>query len=315
MVNRVEMAPLVSVVIPTHDRLELLARAITSVEAQTHTPIELIVVGSPKTPDVEDIVTSANVEYSLYIDAASTSPGAARNIGIKQANGKFISFLDDDEGWDPSKTELQLKRLKSTGAGVCHTGVRKVGPESKLRAVSRPTEEGNVTRALLTQGPYGEISAMMVRQGLAEQVGGFDERFTLLEDADFNIRLSLHTTFCTIAEPLMTRYIEGHEQATDDVKTRLSDGERLIEKHRQLARQYGPGTEKQMIARLNHTAGTVAADHGMYSQARSQFLTALRYDPTYFPGLLWLGLVAAGPLFFRPAQSTKRTLVRMWDQL
>ena len=309
------MAPLVSTIVPTLDRPELLRRALRSVEAQTHDSIEVVIVGSPETPDLTEIIEDVAVQRVEYIDSDAESPGAARNIGIEAATGNYLAFLDDDEEWDPEKLTRQIERVEHTGAGVCHTGVRKVGPDGRIRAVSKPTAEGDVTRALLTESLYDAISAMLVRRDLAESVDGFDESFGLLEDADFNLRLSKHTEFCTIPEQLVTRHIDGHQQSTDDLEQSLLDTNRYQEKHQAFAREFGRDVEKRLIAQLKYGLGKTAANQGEYRIAAKLFLRAIRNDPTDLSNVLWLGLVAGGPITYKSAQYSKRRAVGIVQSL
>lgn len=309
------MAALVSTIIPTLDRPDLLQRALRSVEAQTYDPIEVVIVGSPETPDLTDIIDDVDVQSIDYLDSGAESPGAARNVGIEAASGEFLAFLDDDEEWDPEKLTRQRERVAQTGAGVCHTGVRKVGPDGRIRAVSKPTAEGDVTRALITESLYDTPSAMLLRRDLAEAVDGFDESFRLLEDADFNLRLSKQTEFCTIPEPLVTRYIEGQQQSTDDLQRCRLDTNRYQEKHQALAREYGADVENRLIAQLNYGLGKTAANQGEYRVAAKLFLRAIRDDPTDLSNVLWLGLVAGGPITYKSAQYSKRTAVGIAQSL
>ena len=304
------MLTIVSAIIPTHDRSKLLERAIRSVEAQTHNPIELIVVGSPRTPDIYEFVCGADVHSAQYIDAEAESPGAARNIGISHAEGDYLAFLDDDDEWHPTKIESQLIRLDETGAGVCHTGVTKIDSDENLRAISNPNKEGDVTRDLLVQPPYGTMSAMMVQRRLAEKVDGFDEQLTLFEDNDFNIRVSLYTTFCTVEDPLVKKHINESKHVSNNLKKMKVDASYLIEKHQQMAERMGNSVDSKMFVRIEHSIGRSAADQGHYLEAQKSFVKILTKNPTYFPGYLWLLLVIGGPLTFRTAQITKRLVVR-----
>jgi glycosyltransferase involved in cell wall biosynthesis len=301
----------VTTVIPTHDRPEQLQRAIKSVESQTHGPIELLVIGSSKTPSISDLIIDADVMSARYLDANADSPASARNKGIKEANSDYIAFLDDDDEWLPSKIEDQLKKMESSGRGVCHTGVKIVGPEGNLRSTKRPTKEGNVTKSLFTEGPYGTLSAVMVRKDAAERINGFDENLITGEDGDFYIRLSQHTGFCTIPEPLVIKHAGGHSHVSDSVETIRKDNRYLIDKHQTLARQYGQSCERDMISGLHFRTGRVAANQNKYRQASRFFYKSLRYCPTDYSTLFWLFLIIGGPITFKPARYLKRLTIRI----
>ncbi|WP_338902041.1 glycosyltransferase family A protein [Salinibaculum marinum] len=289
----------------------MLKRAVRSIERQTYSPMELIVIGSPKTPNIGEFVTNASVEQTQYLDADASSPSAARNLGIKNANGEYLAFLDDDDEWLPSKTKEQLSRISETGTGVCHVGVKKIGPNG-INSISQPQTEGDVTKKLLENtGVYGTLSAMMVHRDLATKVGGFDEHLTLCEDGDFNIRLSLHTEFSTISEALVNKYTGGHEQITDSIDIFYKDKEQMINKHRGLAQKFGEKTERKFLTKYMRGEGRRAANLGQYSKARQAYLQALLEDPLQLQNWFWLLLVIAGPVSFKSARYVKRKVVRI----
>lgn len=109
--------PLVSCIIPTFNRNNLLTRAISSVLSQTYNNLELIIVNN----DVTDVkarntLDSIIEEYNdpritLYHSTIHANGAAARNIGIQQSHGKYIAFLDDDDEWLPLKIEQQVQFL------------------------------------------------------------------------------------------------------------------------------------------------------------------------------------------------------------
>lgn len=112
------IAGLVSVVMPTYKRSEMLSRAIDSVLAQTYTNIELLLVndnepGDEFTKDLQQRVAvySTDSRFKLILQEKHVNGAVARNVGIRQAKGEYIAFLDDDDWWEPNKLEEQIKEL------------------------------------------------------------------------------------------------------------------------------------------------------------------------------------------------------------
>lgn len=99
---------MISVILPTHNRADLVSQAVESVLNQTFKDIELIVIDDGSTDNTEDALRPY---FSMinYIRQAQGGPGKARNQGIKSARGEYIAFIDDDDIWLPFKLELQME--------------------------------------------------------------------------------------------------------------------------------------------------------------------------------------------------------------
>ena len=106
------MSETVSVVIPTFERPALVMRALDSVLAQTHAPLEVLVVVDGERPDPETLARLAEVsDPRLRVLPANAALGnaAARNLGIGRARAEWIALLDDDDVWHPDKLARQLQ--------------------------------------------------------------------------------------------------------------------------------------------------------------------------------------------------------------
>lgn len=125
--------PLVSVVIPTYKRPDMLGRAIDSVLNQTYDNIEIIVVDdndedSEYRKETEEFMEKyADVDNLVYLKhKVNKGGGPARNTGIKSARGEYIAFLDDDDEFLPQKIELQVDAFLNSNAnnlGLVYCGI------------------------------------------------------------------------------------------------------------------------------------------------------------------------------------------------
>ena len=110
------MNPLVSVIIPTYNRFDIVKKTIESVKHQTYKNIEIIVVNDCSTEkeyyshkwDIKIIHLPENSRKKFTYPCA----GYVRDQGVKQSKGEYIAFLDDDDYWLPHKVEKQVKALR-----------------------------------------------------------------------------------------------------------------------------------------------------------------------------------------------------------
>ena len=112
--------PLVSVIIPTFNRLGFLKEAVESVEKQSYRDFELIIVDDGSTDSTGGYLESLPVKYIRL--EHSGFPGRVRNAGAKAAKGKYLAFLDSDDLWEPEKLARQIEYLAANPKlEICHT--------------------------------------------------------------------------------------------------------------------------------------------------------------------------------------------------
>ncbi len=203
--------PLVSVIIPTHNRATIVPQAINSVLQQSFTDYELIVVDDASTDDTADRLQAGYGEKIKYIKKLSNAgPSAARNTGIQVARGIYIAFLDDDDEWLPEKLQLQLPIMKQNpDVGVVYCGCFLVDEGGAIAGQIKPEKRGYIFNDLLHKN-YLITSAALIRKEILEKVGGFDESLAACEDWDLWIRISQQCLIEYVDE-LLLRY-KVHKQ-------------------------------------------------------------------------------------------------------
>jgi glycosyltransferase involved in cell wall biosynthesis len=210
----------VSVVIPTYNREEVVDRAIDSALNQTQQNIEIIVVDDASTDNTREVVTSYDDSRLVYIRHEKNKGGsAARNTGIKRANGKYIAFLDSDDEWDKDKLKIQINCLKNRnekwGAIYCGFRTKRNNPLTTFvdsQFHGNTGQEGNseiIKDLLLLQFSNGGASTLVVRRDLVEKIDGFDESFSRHQDWEFLIRLLRSTKLAYVDEKLVTKHHTG----------------------------------------------------------------------------------------------------------
>jgi glycosyltransferase involved in cell wall biosynthesis len=162
--------PLISVMIGVYDGARHLAEAIDSVLAQTHRPLELIVVDDGSTDGSAEVAQSYGGAL-IYAHQENAGNGAARNHAVRLAAGEFFAFLDADDRFMPQKLERQLAVLEAdTSWDVVFGYVREfVSPEltDEQRASIRPPAP--------QPAPWTAPNLMLIRRASFERVGPFSE--------------------------------------------------------------------------------------------------------------------------------------------
>ncbi len=194
-----------SCIIPTFNREFYLGGAIDSVLAQTRVPDELIIVDDGSTDATRKLVsgirenTNVTVRY-FYQD--NQGPAAARNLGIKQAKGEYLIFLDSDDRFTKKKIATQFQALTSQPEYlISHTNEKWLRNGLHLNKKKRhQPQHGDIFFHCLELCAVG-MSTVMVHRKIFEIYGMFDESLPCCEDYDFWLRVAAHEPFLLVDEP------------------------------------------------------------------------------------------------------------------
>lgn len=198
---------LVSAIITTHNRIEHLKKAISSVLSQTYTDIECIVVSDNSSDGTNEYCSNISNIHFINIPATESKGGNyARNIGIEAANGDYIAFLDDDDIWFPEKIEKQLKLALETDCSFvyCRRYFQKKHYHNNIEVEesSNDCPIGDLSEKIF-EHYVSSTSCYFVKKTLLNQINGFDEKVLMWQDYDLFIRLAqLSYVFC-VDEPLV----------------------------------------------------------------------------------------------------------------
>jgi len=266
--------PLISVVIPTFNRAQLLGRAIRSVLEQTYENFELIVISDACTDNTCEVVRGFDDPRIRCIRHEQTRGGsAARNTGIRVARGEYIGLLDSDDEWLPSKLEKQLARFGavSEDLGLVYSHYCFVSDASgeMVRQVT-PVWRGDVVRRALV-GCISALPTILARRQCLESVGLFDEALPSCQDWDMWIRLSKHCAIDYVPESLVRVYMHG-KQISSALGSRIAGVERIIQKH---AAEFK--ADPAILRTHLKTLGALHCYNGNPREGRRCFRRAMKY--------------------------------------
>ena len=178
--NVTEDLPLISVIIPTYNGEKFIREAIESVLAQDYPALEIIVVDDGSVDGTQQLIESMSADLRYYRQAQNQGPAATRNIGIRDAAGEFIAFLDVDDCWPEGNLKLLLEEITSGTEQVVygHAQMMRFKPETNdYECVGGPEEAF----------PH-YIGSGLYRRSAFETVGLFDEELRFGEDTDWYAR-------------------------------------------------------------------------------------------------------------------------------
>lgn len=187
--------PLISIVIPTYNRAELIGKAIQSILDQTYNNWELIVVDNYSDDNTRDVIDSFNDNRIVILSRPRTgSVAASRNLGVANSNGEWIAFLDSDDWWFPKKLEYASKWFQKEPSLIYHDLqiVAADGtPLKRRKTKSRKLKEA-LYLDLLLNGNDIALSSVVVKKEIFLKVNGMNESPSLfaVEDYDTWLRIA-----------------------------------------------------------------------------------------------------------------------------
>ncbi|RMG66318.1 MAG: glycosyltransferase [Calditrichaeota bacterium] len=199
----------VSVIIPTYNRAQRVVWAVQSVLEQTLAAREVIVVDDGSTDGTTERLGELFPGVRV-LQQPHRGVSAARNAGIRAAQGEWIAFLDSDDRWFPGKLAAQAAALEAhPGFLVCHTEEvwyrrgRRVNPKKKHRKYGGWIFEHCLPLCVISP------SSVLIHRTVLDNVGLFDESLPVCEDYDLWLRICLHYPVLFLAEPLVVK-LGGH---------------------------------------------------------------------------------------------------------
>ena len=301
----------VSVIIPTRDRAELLARAVAGVAAQAHPDVELIVVDDGSSPGQAALnarlvqgVPGARHVLLQPTDAQGSGPSRVRGAGIAAAGGELVAFCDDDDEWcapDFLATAVAafgadpgLDLLFGDQEAVANGTVKYATWQPRLDALAAargaaPDAVTRVTRAecLVSAGDFAHMNTCVFRKSLLDAAGGFDAEFRYCEDLDLFVRATDRARAIAYLRRRVARHHVPDRSRRDNASTRLDTHERNVTLDRIAtrlvercttpeARDYG----RRLGAQACRTLAREAAAGARHGQALAWARRAGAWQPT-----------------------------------
>lgn len=290
VVVRTERMVTTSVIIPTHDRPQLLIRAVESARA-AGTDVEVIVVDDASIDDTAKVCRGLNGIRYVRLERNQGVAGA-RNVGIMESSGRYIAFLDDDDLRLPGSLDIQAAVLDANPevGFVCGAMIMANQDYEPTGEVFLPRESGDVFWNLLELDfPVMPLSTL-IRKECFLRVGLLNERLTGIDDWDILTRIAEIYSVLVIEDPMgiyrqpTPSSAQGSSSQSAQLRRAARHQLQLLELPR--ARDAGPGkrraTRRRAINRIADTLLSSAARGfplGEYGAVCANILGALRMNP------------------------------------
>ena len=290
--------PQISVVIPAYNHAEFIERTVRSVLAQTtDARIEIIVVNDGSPDNTEEVLQPfIDAGQIKYVAQPNAGHAAARNRGLREATGKYINLLDDDDELTPEKLEVQLALFEKHPEAVCVYGAyQRVNVDGELMNDGSPADcpSGDVKQAFRLRNWILTPGQALIRGDVVRKLKGFDERIWGSDDWEFFVRLAAEGPF--VFDPHVRLHYRQH--------TRNSSGSALrhATNHLKVVRQH-------LLPNVLLAARHQRAASAYFVPNLQQFVDDRRRENKH--GLAAKGLLMQ--LMLRPTQSLRP---RWWKDL
>lgn len=208
------MEQLVSIIMPTYNRVNLIGRAIESVLKQSYSNWELLIVDDYGNDKTGEFIrqTYGDHQNIIYLEnKGDKGPAGARNYALAKASGRYLAFLDSDDEWLPEHLYTGIKNLEENnkkvffGNWLCDNGTKSLDPylkeesqffENVIIKNGKKVKDGVyfferefIEYMTINMSYFYHINTLIVSKDLIEETGSFDKCLRASEDLDFTARL------------------------------------------------------------------------------------------------------------------------------
>lgn len=269
----------ISVIIPTYNRKHTLNRAIHSVLSQTSQPREIIAVDDGSTDGTKKWLAKMYPAIR-YIHQSNSGVSAARNVGIKTAQGDWLAFLDSDDEWLPQKLERQVEAVKKDADSLfCHTNETWIRNGVRVNQGKKHRKYGGLIFDKCLDICRISPSSALFKKSILDDTGLFDEELSVCEDYDLWLRITASYPVIFLDEPLIKKY-GGHEDQLSRVPAgieqyRIQSLEKILHTV-ELTPAQSDAARKMLLRKMNIYLG------GLKKRGRSELIEKIEKKIAYW---------------------------------
>jgi len=291
-----EKNPKVSVVIPTYNSAQFIVETLESVFAQTYKDYEVIVVDDGSTDNTREVL-KPYMSKIRYIYKENGGVASARNVGIKNARGEYIAFLDSDDLWLPEKLEKQMEYFKSNPDVVlvfsdCILfGDKELIRKKNTKRIYSYKYKGDMFLHLLQENFIPTLT-VIAKKECFDEVGYFDTDESLISSEDYDMWLRIARSFKIgyIEEPLAKRRVSRKSLSFSNINRAYMATLKVIRKTVDNIEDKSLNKRKFLKNRLLNLYLNWGLSHFVnnnFKEARGQFVLAIKHNPINLRAIIY----------------------------
>lgn len=210
---------MISIIICTYNRADLLPKAVSSVLSQSYQDFELIIIDDASTDNTKDVIPDdSRIKY--YRNEVNLGISKSRNRGVSLATGEYIAMLDSDDYWlDNNKLQKQLDIINQDNKiGLVGTGIILVDEQgNKIKEDIFATSDDLIRERILLKNQFAQSSVLFRKEAFS----GYDESLAVCEDLDLWLKIGKQFKLANLKEPL-TAYLMHSGGISKESKKRIA---------------------------------------------------------------------------------------------
>ncbi len=282
--------PFFSVIMNCYNGEEHLKRAINSVCSQSFMDWEIVFVDNASTDNSKGVAKSYGDRVKYFQIPVTLPYGYARKFAVEQARGEWVTFLDVDDFWAPSKLQVQFELLHQSNFVICYAGFYSIDIKERVFGASLPTlESGNVLGNQLLQFEVNTVTMALRRDVLIENNITYNGNLTSSADDNVALRLLAKGSCCVIRMPLAYYTVSQNSLSFREMRNWASDRfetmQQLKLENPDLNVKY-MAQLKEYVARAHYYRARYFMHMNRYSEARYELGESTKNRMSYYIFLL-----------------------------
>jgi glycosyltransferase involved in cell wall biosynthesis len=213
--------PLFSVIIPAYRRVDFLESALRSVQAQTFGDYETIVIDDGSDPPLRDQLPPELLRVIRYTHKPNGGGASARNVGIEQARGRLLAFLDHDDQWAPNKLAAHAEAMRDPGVVLSYARVERYRGGQLMDVRPEKGPSGRIVDAIIEDSIVRGYSSVVIRRDALIEAGMLDESYRVADDYEILFRLAELGRFQFVPEILSRANLHLENTTRDRLRLHL----------------------------------------------------------------------------------------------